>query len=59
MAKATDPVCGMEADTSSQFKSEHMGKTYYFCSAQDKAEFDKHPMKYHAKEVAESVTGRK
>ncbi len=30
---AKDPVCGMEVDEkTAPAKSEHMGKTYYFCS---------------------------
>lgn len=47
----TDPVCGMKADDNkSKFKSEHEGKTFYFCSASCKATFDKDPHKYgHAK----------
>ena len=42
-----DPVCGMSVDEkTAKFKSEHMGKTCYFCSQSDKATFDKNPMKY-------------
>lgn len=44
---AKDPVCGMDVDEkTAKFKSEHMGKTYYFCSQTCKATFDKNPMKY-------------
>jgi YHS domain-containing protein len=44
---AKDPVCGMNVDEkSAKFKSEHMGKTYYFCSQMCKTTFDKNPMKY-------------
>jgi len=44
---AKDPVCGMNVDEkTAKFKSEHMGKTYYFCSQMCKATFDKNPMKY-------------
>jgi YHS domain-containing protein len=44
---AKDPVCGMNVDEkTAKFKSEHMGKTYYFCSQMCKATFDKDPMKY-------------
>ncbi len=46
---AKDPVCGMEVDEKSKFKSEYMGKTYYFCSQLDKASFDKNPIKYASK----------
>jgi len=28
-----DPVCGMEVDEkTTKYKTEHMGKTFYFCS---------------------------
>jgi Cu+-exporting ATPase len=44
---AKDPVCGMMVDEKAgKFKSEHMGKTYYFCSQMCKATFDKDPSKY-------------
>jgi YHS domain-containing protein len=44
---AKDPVCGMNMDEKkAKFKSEHMGKTYYFCSQMCKTTFDKNPMKY-------------
>ena len=38
-----DPVCGMFVDPKTALKSEHEGKAYYFCSAEDKAKFDKDP----------------
>ncbi len=50
MAKAIDPVCGMEVDTDSEFTSEYNGDTLYFCSEEDKEEFDKHPARYYGKE---------
>jgi len=44
---AEDPVCGMMVDEKiAKFKSEHKGKTYYFCSQTCKTAFDKNPMKY-------------
>jgi len=44
---AKDPVCGMMVDEkTAKFKSEHKGKTYYFCSQMCKTAFDKNPMKY-------------
>jgi len=44
---AKDPVCGMEVDEKkAKFKSEHMGKTYYFCSEMCKKLFDKDPKKF-------------
>lgn len=44
---AKDPVCGMKVDEkTAKHKSEHMGKTYYFCAVGCKAEFDKDQKKY-------------
>jgi YHS domain-containing protein len=45
-AKVTDPVCGMTVDPASAPKSTYAGKTYYFCSGEDKAKFDKNPAGY-------------
>jgi YHS domain-containing protein len=45
-AQATDPVCGMTVDTKDAQKSAYKGKTYYFCSRDDKDKFDKSPDKY-------------
>jgi len=42
-----DPVCNMMVDEKkTKLKSEHEGKTFYFCSAGCKATFDKDPHKY-------------
>jgi len=42
-----DPVCGMDVDErTAQLKSEHMGKTYYFCSPGCRKSFDADPHKY-------------
>jgi len=41
-----DPVCGMTVDPAKAPKSTYAGKTYYFCSADDKAKFDKNPKAY-------------
>ena len=42
-----DPVCGMDVDeTKTEFKAEHMGKTYYFCSASCKTKFEATPHEY-------------
>ncbi len=41
-----DPVCNMEVDESSKFKSSHKGRTYAFCSASCKQSFDKSPDSY-------------
>jgi YHS domain-containing protein len=44
---AKDPICGMNVnEKTAKYKSEHMGKTYYFCSQMCKTTFDKNPMKY-------------
>jgi YHS domain-containing protein len=45
-AQATDPVCGMTIDTKDAQTSQYKGKTYYFCSRDDKEKFDKSPDKY-------------
>jgi len=41
-----DPVCGKVVSKDSKYHSFYMNGTYYFCSAQDKEEFDKQPEKY-------------
>jgi YHS domain-containing protein len=42
-----DPVCGMNVDeNNSQYRSEHKGKQYNFCSEQCKTKFDQHPEQY-------------
>ncbi|HVG08240.1 MAG TPA: YHS domain-containing protein [Thermoanaerobaculia bacterium] len=42
-----DPVCGMEVDPATAAgTSLYAGKTYYFCSKDEKAQFDKEPEKY-------------
>ncbi|MCK5563482.1 YHS domain-containing protein [Candidatus Bathyarchaeota archaeon] len=44
---AKDPVCKMEVDeNTAKHKTEHMGKTYYFCAAGCKEAFEKSPHKY-------------
>ena len=41
---AIDPVCKMNVDeATAQHKSEHNGKTYYFCMAGCKTSFDANP----------------
>jgi YHS domain-containing protein len=44
--EAQDPVCGMMVDTATAPKTEFKGKTYYFCSIDEKKEFDKAPSTY-------------
>ncbi len=47
---AKDPVCGMMVDEKkAKFKSDYMGKTYYFCAPTCKTTFDKNPAKYASK----------
>ena len=41
-----DPVCGMSVEGARGITAEHGGKTYYFCSQQCKATFEKDPAKY-------------
>ena len=44
-----DPVCGMDVDPSTaQHKSEHQGKTYYFCAPGCRRAFEADPAKYLA-----------
>ncbi len=38
-----DPICGMEVDEKSKFRSSYKNKTYVFCSANCKQNFDKDP----------------
>ena len=42
-----DPVCGMDVDPATAAgKSEHNGKTYYFCATGCKQKFDANPSQY-------------
>lgn len=46
---AKDPVCNMNVDEkTAKWKSDYMGKTYYFCNQSCKTTFDKNPAKYAA-----------
>jgi YHS domain-containing protein len=50
--KVVDPVCGMSIDPAkAAAKSVYAGKTYYFCTEEDKKLFDKDPEKYLKKKV--------
>lgn len=42
------PVCGMDINPKTAPKSVYKGKTYYFCSADDKATFEAAPEKFAA-----------
>ncbi len=44
--KMNDPVCNMKIGENSKFKSSYKGRTYYFCSASCKQNFDKNPENY-------------
>jgi len=46
VATERDPVCGMFVDPKTAPKSEFEGQTFYFCSLEDKATFDKDPGSY-------------
>lgn len=41
-----DPVCGMEVDEKSQYKTMYKGKIYYFCSSHCLREFQRNPEEY-------------
>ena len=44
---AIDPVCGMQVDEKTAlYRSEHDGRTVYFCSPGCKREFDRDPQKF-------------
>jgi YHS domain-containing protein len=44
--KVIDPVCGMEVNSATAPSATYAGKTYYFCSEEDKAKFEKNPEQY-------------
>jgi YHS domain-containing protein len=46
VATERDPVCGMFVDPKTAPKSDFEGQTFYFCSLEDKAKFDKDPGNY-------------
>ncbi|MFQ6089785.1 MAG: YHS domain-containing protein [Candidatus Methanofastidiosia archaeon] len=44
---AIDPICKMQVnEKTAKWKTEHKGKTYYFCAPGCKAKFLKEPEKY-------------
>ena len=50
---AKDPVCGMSVDENKAAAAAvHEGRTYHFCSAYCKGEFEKDPAKYAQEERA-------
>lgn len=45
--RVKDPVCGMAVDPhTAEYRSNHMGKPWYFCSAHCQSKFDETPEKY-------------
>jgi YHS domain-containing protein len=49
--QVVDPVCGMKVDPkTATAKSVYAGKSYYFCSKEDKATFDDDPEKFLKKQ---------
>lgn len=45
-----DPVCLMYIDEDVEFKHEHQGKTYYFCSKFCLAKFKEKPEDYYGRD---------
>jgi Cu+-exporting ATPase len=47
MAMVTDPVCGMQIDSSqAEAQSQYQGQVYYFCSTECKQKFDADPKQF-------------
>mgnify|MGYP003407806429 FL=1 len=46
---AIDPVCGMQVDPKTALSAVHDGKTYYFCSAGCRAQFEATPSQFAPK----------
>jgi Cu+-exporting ATPase len=47
MALVTDPVCGMQIESSqASAQSQYEGQTYFFCSVECKQKFEKNPKSY-------------
>ncbi|MGH9367130.1 MAG: YHS domain-containing protein, partial [Thermoanaerobaculia bacterium] len=44
--KLVDPVCGMSVEPKPELQVSYGGKTYYFCSTEDKEKFLREPGKY-------------
>lgn len=41
-----DPVCGMEVNEDTPYRTIYKGRVYYFCSRICKEEFERDPEKY-------------
>jgi len=50
-----DPVCGMNVTDQSFHRSEHMGRTFFFCGPKCKTKFDAAPMQYMGEPTAETI----
>jgi Cu+-exporting ATPase len=51
---ARDPICGMDVDRDqAAARSEHGGRTFYFCSMACKTQFDKNPAQYDRQPVSQ------
>ena len=48
MARATDPVCGMDVDPGTAAQATHESQTYYFCSEQCLRAFRAEPERFAA-----------
>jgi YHS domain-containing protein len=47
MALVTDPVCGMQVESSqAPAQSQYQGQTYFFCSVECKEKFEAKPKDY-------------
>ena len=50
---AIDPVCGMEVDEkTAPARTQHQGRTYYFCSDECRQKFQDNPDRYTKPEPA-------
>ena len=55
---AIDPVCGMTVDPGNSRRSEHEGKSYFFCSAGCQTKFESDPEGYVGSESGEGCSER-
>ena len=52
-----DPVCGMSVDPhTAEHRSQHAGKSWYFCSSRCQSKFEDDPQKYLGEKSAEAET---
>ena len=50
-----DPVCGMTMSRGEDAeRTDYQGRTYYFCSPECKARFDKDPLQYAVRRISEA-----